>query len=207
MKPQTGFTLLELLFVLIVAGVLAALAIPNMRTFISNERMVSQANNLLASLNFARAESIKLGGSSALCGSGGGATCVTTICASNDGATCSSTNWANGWVVCDEPSNKTTCKSSDNATLLRAYPALTGGNTLTSNANAAGSGLTSAYFSYANTGMLQVIGATTPATTFVLCDSRGKTYARSLDLQSSGRAAAGTTPGYQIDGATALTSC
>jgi type IV fimbrial biogenesis protein FimT len=54
-----GFTLVELMGVLVVAGVLAALAAPSLSTFISNQRISSQANELLGDLNFARSEAVR----------------------------------------------------------------------------------------------------------------------------------------------------
>jgi type IV fimbrial biogenesis protein FimT len=60
MKRATkGFTLLELMVVLAIAGVLAAIAIPTMSDFMRNSRITAAANDVMAALHFTRSESIK----------------------------------------------------------------------------------------------------------------------------------------------------
>jgi type IV fimbrial biogenesis protein FimT len=54
-----GFTIIELMIVTVVLAILLGLAVPNMRTLILNNRLTTQANNLLADLQFARTESVK----------------------------------------------------------------------------------------------------------------------------------------------------
>jgi type IV fimbrial biogenesis protein FimT len=58
-RAQPGFTLLELMVVLAIAGVLMAVGIPAMSDFIRNSRITSAANDVMAGLHFARSESIK----------------------------------------------------------------------------------------------------------------------------------------------------
>lgn len=58
-KRHSGFTLLELLTVVTIAGLLLAVAVPSMRAFIQNGRMTGSANDLVRTLQVARSEAIK----------------------------------------------------------------------------------------------------------------------------------------------------
>jgi len=58
MKTQNAFSLLEVLATLVVAGILASVALPNMRNFIMNNRITAKTNELVKAINFARIESI-----------------------------------------------------------------------------------------------------------------------------------------------------
>lgn len=58
-RTQSGFTLLELMITLMVAGTILGMAAPSFREFVLNSRMTGSANDLLTSLNLARSEAIK----------------------------------------------------------------------------------------------------------------------------------------------------
>ena len=58
-KRNRGFTLLELMVVVVIAGILLGLGVPAMGNFIRNARMTSAANDMLAALHYARSEAIK----------------------------------------------------------------------------------------------------------------------------------------------------
>lgn len=112
MRKAAGFTLIELLITMVVAGVLMSLAVPNFKLTFQNNRMVSQSNELLGAMIYARSEALELNTN-------------VTVCASSDGATCSGSNWATGWITTYVDPTSTT-------QILRVEPALSGGNTLTS---------------------------------------------------------------------------
>jgi len=64
MKKATqsqGFTLYELMMTLAVVGVVAALSVPMFGDIVKNNRLATQVNNMLASLNYARNESVTRG--------------------------------------------------------------------------------------------------------------------------------------------------
>lgn len=86
---MAGFTIIELMIVLVIMGVLIALAAPSFGQLWNNNRISSETNGIVADLALARSEVLKLGGSSLL-----------TVCASTDGAKCSSTSdWSTGRLV------------------------------------------------------------------------------------------------------------
>jgi len=187
MRNTRGFTLIELLITLVVAGVLAVVAIPSFKTTIYNNRLVTEANDLLAALLYARSQAITQGASQAH---------NVTVCASSDGATCSgSTNWQNGWIVSGYtyPPNAATVDSTATASapvagVMRTYPAFGNGNTL--NGSAIGSSI----------GFTSNGTATVGDSYFILCDSRGASYARAIYLAKSGQARISPTPGQKLDG-------
>lgn len=58
---NNGFTLIELMITLVVVIILVAIAAPSFNSMIRDSRAATQANNLLASLQTARSESINRG--------------------------------------------------------------------------------------------------------------------------------------------------
>lgn len=96
-RPSAGFTMIELVVTLTIGSILVAIGIPSMSTFIQDQRLTSQANSLVLSLNFARSEAVKRDVATGI-----------SICASSDGLTCNSANWAAGWIVADVTNNSGT---------------------------------------------------------------------------------------------------
>lgn len=75
-----GFTIIELMVVMVIAAVLLMVAIPSMTTFKRNAELTSATNNLVASINAARGEAMKRG-----------MTAMVVPKANND--------WSAGWLV------------------------------------------------------------------------------------------------------------
>jgi type IV fimbrial biogenesis protein FimT len=78
-----GFTLAELVTVVVIVGVLAALAAPSFAELIRSQRIKSTANDLMAALTFARSEAVKRNAD-------------VTVAAITVSGTAS---WNNGWTV------------------------------------------------------------------------------------------------------------
>ena len=172
MYKKYGFTLIELLVTLSVAGILAAIAVPNFQIFMLNSRITAQANEFLTALNYARSEAVKRGVTVSVCSSAGSATCA------------ASPNWAQGWMVfVDANSDGVFTAGAD--TSIRVWPALRTGSTFTTAA------LTRTTF---NSSGYAKVGTTNFGGTFRLCDSRGFNFGRAITLTNSGRASvSGTT--------------
>lgn len=154
-----GITLIELIIVLTIAGVLAALAAPGMQRFVASNRLTTQVNDLLADISTARSEAIKRNTN-------------TGICASTSGTSCTASgNWANGWLVyyvC--PVTDTTCAVGALVT-VKMHEALTGSNTLSATQTDVGSGTTSSVdtVTYSKSGAFSSQAFTYA---FTLCDPR-----------------------------------
>lgn len=90
-RPQSGFTLLELMVVLAIAGVLFAVGIPAMGNFIRNSRITSAANDVMAALHFARSEAVKRRQPVTLC--------TSTSAVTDANPTCANSPFLTGWIA------------------------------------------------------------------------------------------------------------
>jgi type IV fimbrial biogenesis protein FimT len=80
MRKPTGFTVIELLMVMVILGVLITLAAPSMKAFMDSQSVKTPASDLYASLVLARSEAIKRNGAIDLVPN-------------------AATDWAQGWSV------------------------------------------------------------------------------------------------------------
>ena len=180
--PQRGFTLFELMIVMSIAAVLAALAVPAMHSFLQTQQQISAVTNLMTSLQYARSEAIKEDVPVA------GANCTGTgvcVCASSNATSCDPAgNWSTGWIV---------YTSTNGGQVLEASGALQPG--LTMSATPAAPAVT--YQPNGTTNLNALVE-------FTLCDSRGAAYARELEVDVAGNVQAASRPGYDVTGATAL---
>ena len=84
---MSGFTLIELMVTLIIAGVLMAFAAPNFMAFKRNSELTSAANDLVGAISAARGEALKRGLSAVIVPAAGG--------------------WDQGWTIfVDENNNQ-----------------------------------------------------------------------------------------------------
>jgi type IV fimbrial biogenesis protein FimT len=90
-RATNGFTLIELMLTLAVAGVLIGIAAPNFTVFMKNNRLSAASNDLLRSFQLARTEAIKRQKN-------------VVVCASSDTTTCSYGSFS-AWIVFEDDGN------------------------------------------------------------------------------------------------------
>jgi len=86
MSKNNGFTLIEMMIAVAIIAILMAIAVPSFQDFIRNNRISSEYNQMIATLQAARGEAIKRG-------------TTITVCASTDGASCAGTSWETGSIA------------------------------------------------------------------------------------------------------------
>ena len=115
---RSGFTLIELIMTMTVAGILLAIGIPSFLYVTSANRASSEINGLLGDMQFARGEAIREGQ-------------TVSICPSTTGTSCSgSTNWQTGWLVFSDTGVLGTIDGND--AILKVQRSFSGTDTLTS---------------------------------------------------------------------------
>jgi type IV fimbrial biogenesis protein FimT len=86
-SSQRGFTLLELMVTIGMAGILFGVGVPSFVRLVESNRATAHTNELVNAVNIARSEAIQRGE-------------TITVCSSTDAATCSTdVDWSTGWVV------------------------------------------------------------------------------------------------------------
>jgi type IV fimbrial biogenesis protein FimT len=169
--PQLGFTLVELVVTLGVAAILTAIAVPSFQYTTSSYRDSQQTGDLLADLQYARAQAIMQGQPVTVCISSGGSSCLT-----------GSTGWQAGWIVFSDINNDQTLDASAGDVVKRTHAALNGNTTLTLAA-----GQTAVTFNRAG----NVAGLPAAGLTFVLHDpTHSSGLTRCVVVSATGRAVA-----------------
>jgi len=126
-----GYTLIELVATMAIAGTLLALAIPSFNATLTSSRLTSYANDFVSALNLARSEAVRRG---------------IAVTVSKKGTL---PDWGKeGWTVfvdingnginnsLDNLCSTSTIGAATEDCILRAYPPLTTGYTLTTDNNA-----------------------------------------------------------------------
>lgn len=162
-----GFSIVELMIAIVILGILMGIGIPAFQSTVKNNRMTSNLNAFITSLNQARSEAVKQNQE-------------VVVCTSTDGTSCAgNTNWENGWVVFVDRDNDGTidggnaCGSgATDDCILTVQSALNTSITLRS------TGSSISYFGS---------GSSNGADTFTICDDRGASEATAVVVSSTGR--------------------
>lgn len=111
-QAQAGFSLIELMIGISILAILISLALPSFRTAVQNNRIASQANELVTAFHLARSEALKRNQ-------------PVIVCASSDGETCQGT-WTDGWIVAEDNAPPGAAAPTI-ARVIRSWPAPNGG--------------------------------------------------------------------------------
>ena len=104
-RHVAGFTAIELMVVVSIVAILAALAGPSFTPLIENWRVRESAEQLQSTLHYARSEAIKRGGR----------VVIQKIPNNTNGCTTASgtRDWDCGWNVCEDTNNNGACNASE----------------------------------------------------------------------------------------------
>ncbi len=175
---SAGFTLTELVIVMSIVAILAAIGVPSFKYVTTSNRIATEINGLLGDMQFARSEAIKEGQSVTVCAS---ASPYTQCTGSPAGSA-----WQNGWIVFLDANTSETVDPGE--AILRVQPAFSGTDTFVASTNTF-SAITFNRMGYAPTGVAANI-------TINLHDSTNNTaWTRCLQITPVG------TPTTEIHGA------
>lgn len=127
MRKQIGFTLIEMMITLVIMVIVLRVAVPSFQTTFANNRLLTQANEIANSIQYARSEAIKRTATVTICSSANPTAVapVTPACAG-------STTWTTGWIVFSDTDGDAVVDAGE--TLLRVFDGSTAGNTITTTA-------------------------------------------------------------------------
>lgn len=170
MKRQSGFTLIELMTTLAIAGLLTSLAVPAMTSFSANARQTSTINDLVSSIHVARSAAISTNNR-------------VTVCATSNGANCEAVSWNSGWLVFHDLDSDRSVDAGE--TVIGVHD------------GEADLGMTSPQFgqwmTFRPNGRAMNASVNGTAGEFTFCDDRGAGYAKVLIVDLSGRPRASET--------------
>jgi len=178
-----GFTMIELLLVITIAGILAAIGMPSYQTMVKNTCMTTSTNALITSLQLARSEAIKN-------------RAFVTIQA--DSATADNL-WGLGWTVYRDSDNNSALTAGEEIRIVQLTCGI-GRLTIDANDNTAadpivadttGSDISS--FSYDSSGFINDSETNSFPITINICDDRVAETGRQISINALGRPSTNST--------------
>lgn len=160
-KHTHGFTIIELLITVVIAGILTIIVLPGMQNLLSGERLTSYTNALLNDMMYARSKAVE-------------ENVFVFLCASNDEANCTNTDFEDGWIVLIDRNDDELPNAGDE--LIKVQQSIAGDISFSLNDPALVS------ITFDDRGF-------TPNSrgTISVCDERGDPSARTLTLTPTGR--------------------
>lgn len=178
-RSGAGFTLVELLIVMALTAIFLSIAIPSYHSILTQDRIVSELNDISADIEFARGAAVEHG-------------IPVTVCPSTDPSNaapaCAGTgDWSGGWVVFTDANHNQTYSSAAGDQVLRFHRGLASGDTMTGEQGAPGAlsghltAVTANRMGAMNTGVLSVHDAddTTAWRHCLVVPMTGTVYAQS----------------------------
>jgi type IV fimbrial biogenesis protein FimT len=187
MKKNTGYSLIELMTMLAVVAIVMSFGVPMLKTYFQGNRMVTNTNDLIASISLARSEAIRRGIRTSICKSSN---------ADSAAPVCDTTaNWQDGWIVFVEDATGAArgafgdYETGNGDLLVRVHPAAKGSNvTIKPQDNSIKD-----YVSFTSRGLPKLDDGGGQSGVFSICDERGLTnsagnvIARGVELNVAGR--------------------
>lgn len=177
---HAGFTIIELMIVVAMIAVLAAVAAPSLRDLVKNTSMTSQTNDFMTDLSIARAEAVKRGVRTAVC-----ARPAAPPPPVAQAQTCTGGSWRDGWIIfVDTAGTGVLVAATD---IIKVVPALTTDTTITSvgnndSVNANGG----RYVGFRPSGVVKAGGGGADIV-FDICDSRTTASVGAASATNKGR--------------------
>lgn len=164
MRRENGFTLIELMIAIGLAGLLLSAAVPALDTFVSNARQTGAINDFVSSIHQARSTAITTNAR-------------VTICPSSGGTNCEAVSWDEGWIVF---SNRNGDLIVDGDETIVASSGSANGLTIQS-------GQFSTFITYRPNGRVLNASLNGSSGSFTVCDRRGAKHAKVMVIDLSGR--------------------
>jgi type IV fimbrial biogenesis protein FimT len=170
-----GFTMIELVVTIAIAGILLAIAAPGLQNFLAGRAVAAQSEDILSALHYARSEALKRGSPVTIC--------RTTAAAPATCDTASTGTWQYWMVFADSPSTLGTLDAGEAKLRVESAPA--GSVTYTA--------MSAKYFSFQSTGIVIPATATDLPATIDLkprlssSSSAFKRYERQICIDKMGR--------------------
>lgn len=163
-----GFTLIEVMVVILILGVLLVLALPSISSIGHGARLSSYSNRFLFTLFLARSEAVKRNS-------------WVVVCKSNDGASCNSDGyWSQGWIVFADRNNNIQVDQGEDLLLVE--------KALDQDWVVFGNLYVAKYVSYSGTGSSKLVGGGFQAGRIAVCKkAEANAVSSRIVINSAGR--------------------